>query len=240
MTALSPAPASQAALDATWDAIARPGGWFDGAERIAIAREVRAARTCRLCAERKAALSPNQVPGAHDQADTSLSDAAVDTIHRITTDPGRLSSAWHQDAIDAGLREEEFVELAGVSALLAVTDTYAKGLGAEPRPLPAPVAGEPHRRPESGTVVERGWVPMVDPDAAEGVTKMMYEAIQARAGFVFNVLRALTAVPEAVQQFFSLVLAHYVTHGEVHEGGLDRMQVELLASTTSAYNDCFY
>ena len=240
MTVLSPSPVSQAALDATWEALARPGGWFDGSERIAIAREVRAARDCRLCAERKDALSPNHVSGAHDTAGTPLSEIAVDTIHRITTDPGRLSDAWHQTAIDGGLREEEFVELAGVASLLAITDTYAKGLGTDLRPLPEPAGGEPHRRPEPGTVVERGWVPMVDPDAAEGVIKMMYEAIQGRAGFVFNVLRALTAVPEAVQQFFSLVLAHYVTHGEVHEGGLDRMQVELLASTTSAYNDCFY
>ncbi|MEM9175055.1 MAG: alkylhydroperoxidase-related (seleno)protein [Myxococcota bacterium] len=240
MPALSPSPPSQASLDAAWEAIARPGGWFDGAERIAIAREVRAARDCRLCAERKAALSPNAVQGAHDRADTPLSEIAVDTIHRITTDPGRLSAGWHDAAIEGGLVEEEFVELAGLASILAVTDTYAKGLGAGLRPLPDPVAGEPHRRPESGTVVERGWVPMVDPDAAEGVTKMMFEGIQARAGFVYNVLRALTAVPEAVQQFFSLVLAHYATTGEVHEGGLDRMQVELLASTTSAYNDCFY
>jgi len=240
MTALSPAPTSQAALDATWDAIARAGGWFDGAERIAIAREVRAARSCRLCRERKTALSPNQVPGAHDRADTPLSNAAVDTIHRITTDPGRLSSAWHRDAIDAGLLEEEFVEIAGVASLVAVTDTYATGLGTELRPLPAAVAGEPHRHPEPGTVIERGWVPMVAPDAAEGATKMMFEGIQARAGFIYNVLRALTAVPEAVQQFFALVLAHYATTGDVHEGGLDRLQVETLASTTSAYNDCFY
>jgi hypothetical protein len=41
MTALSPAPTSQAALDAAWDAIARAGGWFDGLNRVADATGIR-------------------------------------------------------------------------------------------------------------------------------------------------------------------------------------------------------
>ena len=49
-----------------WQSLAAPGTWWTGAERVAIAREVRAARRCASCAERKAALSPyalRQVPG---------------------------------------------------------------------------------------------------------------------------------------------------------------------------------
>jgi hypothetical protein len=81
---------------------------------------------------------------------------------------------------------------------------------------------------------------MVEPESAEGMLKLMYDELLAGAGFVFNVARALTSVPEAVRDFFSAFLPNYSTHGTVRSGGLDRMQVELLASSTSAWNDCFY
>ena len=55
-----------------------------------------------------------------------------------------------------------------------------------------------------------------------------------------NVARALTAVPSALRGFFGAFLPNYNTHGEVPAGGLSRPQVELLASSTSALNDCFY
>jgi hypothetical protein len=43
---------------------------------------------------------------------------------------------------------------------------------------------------------------MVEPEFAEGMLKMIYDQVEAGAGFVFNVVRALTAVPEAVRDFF--------------------------------------
>ncbi len=91
-----------------------------------------------------------------------------------------------------------------------------------------------------GTNLECGWVPRVDPDAAEGITKMMDESVQAAAGFVFNVARALTSVPEALRDFFAAFFPNYSTHGPVAPGGLSRTQVERLAWSPSSYNDCFY
>lgn len=44
-----------------WDKLAEPGTWWTGAERVAIAAETRNARQCKLCQERKAALSPTAV-----------------------------------------------------------------------------------------------------------------------------------------------------------------------------------
>ena len=41
-----------------WRRIARPGNWFDGLTRVAIAAESRNAPGCVLCGERKAAMSP--------------------------------------------------------------------------------------------------------------------------------------------------------------------------------------
>ena len=69
-----------------------------GAERVAIAREVRAARRCAFCAERRAALSPTAVSGAHDAA-TDLRPAIVDAVHRVVTDPGRLSRCFADEVI---------------------------------------------------------------------------------------------------------------------------------------------
>src|SRR5215831_14051277 len=41
-----------------WARIARPGTWWDGAARVAIAAETRQAPRCALCRRRKEALSP--------------------------------------------------------------------------------------------------------------------------------------------------------------------------------------
>ena len=46
-----------------WGRLAAPGTWLTGAERVAVAKEVRQARNCSLCRQRKAALSPYQVDG---------------------------------------------------------------------------------------------------------------------------------------------------------------------------------
>jgi hypothetical protein len=81
---------------------------------------------------------------------------------------------------------------------------------------------------------------MVHPDEAEGQVKVVYDMVQSAAGFVFNVVRSLTASPAAMEGFFRAFGPNYMTHGPVPEGGLTRLQVELLASSTSALNDCFY
>lgn len=57
------------------------GVWWTGEERLAIAREARAAPACPLCGDRKAAPSPQAVPGTHAAA-TTLSAAAVEAVHR--------------------------------------------------------------------------------------------------------------------------------------------------------------
>src|SRR3989475_13047015 len=65
-----------------WKRLASPGAWWTGAERVAIAAEVRQARHCALCQARKAALTPAAVQGRHDHLG-ALPDAAVDVIHRF-------------------------------------------------------------------------------------------------------------------------------------------------------------
>jgi hypothetical protein len=141
---------------------------------------------------------------------------------------------------DAGICPEELVEITSIIGVVTIADTLARALSQPERAFPTANPGEPHRQTVSGTKVERAWVPMVEPGSAEGMLKRMYDELETSVGFVFNVARSLTAVPEAVRDFFSAFLPNYSTHGPVASGGLNRTQVELLASSTSAWNDCFY
>ena len=109
-----------AAHQRTWDRLPQPGNWWTGAERIAIAAEVRAAADCAFCRERKAALTPNSVQGAHTPSGALLSDAAVDAVHRIASDPARLSKTWFEQTRDAGLSDGHYVELLGIVVALVV------------------------------------------------------------------------------------------------------------------------
>jgi len=241
-TALAPADHTTAGIAQSWDNLSRAGGWFTAEERLSIAAAAREAKDCAFCIERKAALSPNSANGTHTNTSAPLNSAQLDTIHRITTDPGRLSQTWYDAALAGGLEPEEIVEITSIVGLITIADTNARALGNERLALPASAAdaGAPHRKRVHGLSTEGGWSPMVTPDAAEGMTKTLYEGVQAQAGFVFNVARALSSVPEAIRDFFGAFFPNYSTHGDVRAGGLTRPQVELLASTTSAYNDCFY
>ena len=84
-----------AAHRAYWRTLARPGSWWTGAERVAIAAESRNASRCGLCAARKAALTPAAVADEH-AGSNELPDVAVDAIHRIVTDPGRMTKRYVQ------------------------------------------------------------------------------------------------------------------------------------------------
>ncbi|MDE0759259.1 MAG: alkylhydroperoxidase-related (seleno)protein, partial [Pseudomonadales bacterium] len=48
-----------------WQKLAQAGSWWSGAQRIAIAAEVRNAVECKYCQVRKSALSPYTTTGKH-------------------------------------------------------------------------------------------------------------------------------------------------------------------------------
>ena len=81
---------------------------------------------------------------------------------------------------------------------------------------------------------------MVSVDAAEGLLKTLYDGARSNTGIVFNVIRALSAVPEEVFGFFQTFLVSYQMAGELPDELLSHPQQELLASSTSAANECFY
>jgi len=129
------------ALDTAWRALGAPGVWWSGGERLQILSEARAARECKRCRVRKAALSPHAVAGRHDSA-TGLPAAAIEAIHRIVSDPGRLSEAWYRRTIELGLSDEAYVELLAVVAATTAVDTFDRSRGSPLRKAPATVCGD--------------------------------------------------------------------------------------------------
>jgi len=231
----------EAILDAhrnAWRRIARPGTWFDGLTRLAIAAECRNAPGCGLCAERKAALSPYGVDGAHDSRG-NLPEAIVEIVHRIVTDPARLKRQWYEGILADGMADTEYVEIVGVVCSTVSVDTFAHAMGMPAPDLPAPETGAPSRRRPPGVKPGLAWVPWIAPeDATEDEADLYINGAS-------NIRRALMSVPDEQRGFFDLVHAQYLSGSEITDFTTDyraisRAQIELVAGRVSALNQCFY
>jgi alkylhydroperoxidase family enzyme len=224
-----------------WQSLAAAGTWWTGAERVAIAREVRAARRCPFCAERKAVLSPSAVSGVHAAA-SDLRPAIVDAVHRVVSDPGRLSRGWAAEVIAAGASDAQLVELISVVCIAMLVDGFARAIGADPPTLPDPQAGAPTRVRPAEAIDEGYFVPTIPYAVGSRPELDLYDA----NAFVPNVGRGLSLVPAAVRTARDLMAAHYMTYAQVatdyapSDRPIDRSQIELVAARTSAKNDCFY
>ena len=223
-----------------WEHLAAPGSWWTGAERVAIAAEARSAPRCPLCRQRKQALSPYAIEGEHAHLG-ALPDAAVDVIHRVVTDPSRLSRTWAEKTLAGGISDGHYVELLGVVVAVVSIDSLHRGLDVPLEALPEPLPGEPtHYRPAQAAP-GTGFVPMLPADGAVGPEADLWD--RGRTG---NVIRAMSLVPDAVRDLLLLSKVHYLPIEEVGSFGgdtgraLDRMQMELIAGRVSALNECFY
>jgi hypothetical protein len=200
-------------------AFARPGAWWDAADRLRIVAETRRAADCSLCEAKAQALSPNAVQG-ECRGDAELPPVAVAAIHGIRNDSGRLTRRWFDDLIDMGLQAEAYVELVALTASSVIVDTFAQGVGLEPPPLPEAQGGAPSFERSADVADAGAWLPL----AAEG-----------RA----NILRSLGLVPSALELFFGTFGTSYYMRPDA-EFAIGRRQVELVASRVSAVNECFY
>jgi len=223
-----------------WQVLSGPGTWFSGAQRVAIAAEVRNAVNCPLCVERKLALSPNSVKGEHLCGDL-LTPIAVDAVHRVITDQSRITQAFVDESAAQGLSEEQYVELVGIAVTVLSIDEFNRALGLPLEPLPEPEAGEPTcYRPalaERGT----GFVSMLPANGAVGKEADLWKLDRTA-----NVLRALTLVPNAVREWMAVGDEQYLSmqgmtqFSDFTDRALNRMQIELVAGRVSSYNECFY
>lgn len=208
-----------AAHENTLRALAAPGAWWSGPERLAIVRETRAAPECPLCRSRTRSTFAT-IGGIEHDGRNGLLPEAVETVHGIRNDSGHLTRPWFDHVIAAGMRPEAYVELVAIVASSVVVDTFAQGVGLNLPDLPSAQPGAP--TPESSKdVVDAGaWVPI------------------AREGR-FNIIRSLAMVPSARDLFFGAFDTSYYRTPETRFA-LTRPQVELVASRVSAMNECFY
>lgn len=227
------------AHERAWNAIASPGTWLDSARRLAVAAEIRHARTCPFCARIKAALSPNAETGRHHTLG-ELSEAQVELIHRVVNDPGRLTEKWSASVLAKGLSEGEYVETVGVIAMVMILDTCHHALGLAVRDLPSPRAGGPTRYLPPGAKKKAAWLPLVEPEDAVESDGPMYPS--PKAGYIY---RGLSMVPQAVRDYWALANMHYLPGEYVYQFGtsiraIERPQVEVLAGRVSALHQCAY
>lgn len=221
-----------------WQQIAAPGTWLTGHVRVAIAAEMRAARQCQFCALRKTALSPlAPLAGEHTRV-TDLPASIIDVVHRLSTDPARLTQTWLAQVVDDDFTYGHYVELLSVVVATLSIDSMHQALGLALEALPEPQSGSPTEHVPHNLEHETAWVPMIstpappDDDLWQGGTA--------------NVLRAMSLVPDAVRLLKVLSSAHYLEMADVANpaasGGraISRAQIELLAGRVSAINDCFY
>lgn len=220
------------------DEIASPGTWFDAKTRVAIAAEARNAKGCKLCADRKAALSPFAVDGTHDSLGEQP-QTIVEVIHRIATDPGRLTQRWYRNCLESGLTEEEYVEIVGVTCSTISLDTFARAAGTGRLPLPAPKAGEPSRERPAEAKPGDAWVPWV---AAQDAGERWGDQFGPAAS---NIRRALSLVPDEARAWFDVVDTQYLNAEQMRDfdtmhRAIDRAQIELVAGRISFLNQCAY
>ncbi len=80
------------------------------------------------------------------------------------------------------------------------------------------------------------WIRTVDPVEARGLLGRLYEAAIRRAGKVFQIIRIQSLRPKVLRSSTRLYLE--VMHSR--DSGLSRVQREMIATTVSQLNDCFY
>ncbi len=218
------------------DSFARPGTWFDGAERRAIVAEARRARV-------HAGLQALQSAGAEAEGD--LSEPVRRIARTVAVRTNDLDRSFVDEARSEGLTDEQYVETVGIVARCLSLDVFARGIRCRTRPVPAPASGEPTRvRPEAATG-EGAWVPTVPggKQGGEDAIVVYGSGHPAAAPFIF---RGLSLVPPEAQGLIAMGAAQYVPiddfmdFGYRYESGVHRSEVETVAARVSALNECFY
>ena len=222
-----------------WDRLGLPGTWWTGAERMAIARTVRAA--LQDSEPLPPWVEPSSEPGRL-APEPVLPAAAQDAIYRLARHAGTLSEDWYRKVLDgAAMTPEQWVETIEVTITVVSVDTFARLIGAPAPELPDERGGEPTRVQSPARPARHHWVPVIHLEDAVGD----FEVYGSDPQMVPPVLRALSSVPAALGTLAELGSAQYIPSDEMVDldwtrGTLDRRQIELVASRLSALRECFY
>ncbi len=234
-----------AAQTHAWNRIGDPGTWWTGAERVAIAAETRQATQCPLCAARRDALSPSTVAGEHSSLGI-LPAAAVEAIHRIRTDSGRLTEGWYRRLIADCLSEEHYIELVAIEAIVVAVGTFRGAVGLPRLDLPKPRVGLPTRLRPRGAKPDMSWMPTLAPeDRGDEDPDLYREHPGPRERYGANVHRALSLVPHAMIHWWDMFECMYLTSPTMRDFGREyravtHAQMEMLAARVASLNQCHY
>jgi len=234
-----------AAQTTAWQHLGWPGTWWTGAERVAIVAETRHAASCTLCGARRAAALPAGVAGTHDTLAT-LPASAIEAIHRIRTDSGRLGETWYRRLIGKDFSAAHYVELVAVVAITVAVDSFRAGAGLPPFDLPLPQAGLPSRTQPDRVTPGLAWMQVLMPDDWAPPVPDLYRSIPGpRERGRGNIHLALSLVPEAMIAWWDLFEPMYLRSAEMrdfhHEfRAVTHPQIEMLAARTAALNQCIY
>jgi hypothetical protein len=173
---------------------------------------------------------------------TDLAPSAVEAVHRIVSDPGRLSESWYRRLTGTNLSDEAYVELLSVVAITTALDSFDRARGAAASVLPDPKPGAPTRRRPRGAKSGLGWMPMLAPADVGAEDPPLY-ACAGRSGG--NVHLALSLVPEAMMHFWDLFETMYLPQHAMRDfareyRAIDHAQIEMLAARVAVHNQCHY
>ncbi|MFQ5555920.1 MAG: hypothetical protein ACE5GB_00160 [Acidimicrobiales bacterium] len=217
--ASSVATAIRTAHDDAWEHLGLPGAWWSGSQRVAIAAVARAARP--VSPWRRPALET--LPSDHPSE--GLSPFVIEVVERVAVDASRIDRAT-VSTIAATIGDAAYAELVAVVCQLVAIDQLDHALGVVPRRLPAPVAGEPSRIRPDGMGDVGAHIVMTEPFRGPNVARSL-----SLAGADHQRWRELVVSMYAAGHFADMVWSHRA---------LARPQIELVATRTSALNECFY
>jgi hypothetical protein len=214
--------------------ISSPGTWGTGAERRSVAAEARIAGY-------EAGLLEPPANGAGGP-DIVLPDSIRQVVRKVAVAVRDLSKDFFDAATSSGLSDAEYVEIVGIVSRVVDLDVFARGIGVAPRPLPAPVGGEPSRERPATAVIEKAWVPTIPNGPAGGeLGQTLYHGRPMP-----YIVRGMSLVPDELRAHLELEQAHYTRLDKLldyeyqHHEGLSRPQAEVVAGRVSVLNDCFY
>lgn len=209
----------------SFEHVARPGSWWTGRERVAIAA---LALTAYADPEPLVPWEPASRHAARLDPDGALPAAAVDAAYRLARHAATTNRDWYDQLVARGLDPRAYVELVGVVVATVPVAAFRRAVGLDPPVLPSPQPGDPDRSSPPLASARLNWVPVAAPPDRTAA-----------------VLQALSAVPAEEANRDQLHGAQYLTTEQMGDidrgrGPLTRAQMEFVAARLSAERECFY
>ena len=202
-----------------WDHLGRPGAWWTGPQRIAIAEHVRKS------APRPLWDMPPPLETLSDEANGELTIFEAAVVERVAVSPSSINIETYEHIIQR-MGENKYAELAAVISQIVPIDHLHDALGLGREELPVPREGAITTERPSGLVTGVGFLPTLP---TEGLPHV---AVALSLSLADNARRMLLVrAMYSGDSFNDMVWTHR---------SLNRPQVELVAARTSALNECFY